>query len=434
MTDERRTTVPVWTLATGEASVPMPATGEAVTAERLAEWRGALAAMVEEPVLTLEVHPLPEKIDRRRGLPLDAASPLARQLTEFVTRSASTSLTTAKATASGGNLFTLVVPAKHARAFGQGLLRALPAKDGGQYSTLVDSTGKFVAHARYVPVQGAAAAGAAGGAGATAGAVAAGGTALTVAAPLVLMAVAAGMAAHADRQRQLAIEHITDLLEQMRQDKLDDELSALNGCRAAVDKATAILLDQGDLGQSLGLDSSVSIIEIALSKAGLRLERWLKALDGLPPGEPVELAELTKAFPGVEKDGGVFHTHVALASLALSLARRVAVLQAVEHAQKNPGNPFENFLRALAADRQRFDDLESGIARVLVRLSHLELSRPGGIRPMFTQNEVDALLRASHRLHRLGRGVTLDPRPADVAIDIVREPDGSVIAFPAQPA
>src|SRR5690606_5802947 len=101
-----------------------------------------------------------------------------------------------------------------------------------------------------------------------------------------------------------------------------------------------------------------------LSKAGLRLERWLKALDGLPPGEPVELAKLTKAFPGVEKDGGVFHTHVALASLALSLARRVAVLQAVEHAQKNPGNPFENFLRALAADRQRFDDLESGIARV----------------------------------------------------------------------
>ena len=52
-----------------------------------------------------------------------------------------------------------------------------------------------------------------GGAGVAAGAVA-GGVALTVAAPLVLMAVAVGASAAADYQRQRAIEHITELLEQ----------------------------------------------------------------------------------------------------------------------------------------------------------------------------------------------------------------------------
>ncbi|MFF7334930.1 hypothetical protein [Streptomyces sp. NPDC008150] len=433
MTDDRRTTVPVWTLATADVRVPGLTMGESMTAERLAEMRGVLAVMADQPIVTLEAHPLSDKLDRDLGLPLDAASPLAQHLSQFITQTTRTSLTAARATASGETLFRMVVPAKVASQLGQGCVRSMTAKGGAGaiLSPLVDRSGKIVAGATFVPVGGAAAAGTAGGAAATAGAAAAGGTLLTVAAPLVLMAVAVGVSAHADQKRQQAVAHITELLEQLQEDALDKERSALSGCRAAVDKATSILLDQGRLGVSLGLDSAVHAIDTALSDVEMRLGRWRSALDALPVGQAVELATLTKAFPGFDDEGGTFRTHLELASLAVALKRRVVVLQAVEHAQSDPGNPFENFTRQLRSDQRWLDELESGIGSVLIRLSSLELARPGGRRPVFTNSEVERLLNASHRLHQLGRGVTPDGRPADVAIEIARDKDGSVTVFPA---
>ncbi|MFD7641800.1 hypothetical protein ACFV4P_14220 [Kitasatospora sp. NPDC059795] len=436
MSDDRRTTVPVWTLATGDVRVPGLAAGESMTAGRLAELRGVLAVLADEPIVTLEVHPLPDTVDRGRGIPLDAASPLAQQLSQFITQSARSSLTAARATASGENLYRMVVPAKVAAQLGQGIVRPMASKGaaGGIYGELVNSTGRIASKATFVPVGGAAAAGTVGGAGATAGAVAAGGTALTVAAPLVLMAVAVGVSAHADHKRRQAIEHITELLEQLQEEKLDDEHSELDGCRDAIDKATAVLLDQGKIGVSLGLDSAVHAINTALGKADRRLARWQSALDRLPAGKAVELGTLTKAFPGVDDHGGTFRTHLELASLAIALKRRLVVLQAVEQAQSDPGNPFENFTRALKRDQQRLDELESSIAGVLVRLSVVELARPNGLRPVFTAGEVDRLMSAAHRIHKLGDGVTVNSRTTDVAIEIARDKDGSVVVFPALPA
>ncbi|MFD4240443.1 hypothetical protein ACFWP3_02320 [Streptomyces sp. NPDC058525] len=436
MTDDRKTTVPVWTLATADVRVPGLTAGDSLTAERLAELRGVLAVLADEPIVTLEVHPLPDTIDRSRGIPLDAASPLAQHLSQFVTQSARSSLTVARATASGESLYRMVVPAKVAAQFGQGIVRPMVAKGaaGGIYGELVNATGRIASKARFVPVQGAAAAGTVGGAGATAGAAAAGGTALTVAAPLVLMAVAVGVSAHADRKRQQAIEQITRLLEQLQEEKLDDEHSELDGCRDAIDKATAVLLDQGKPGVSLGLDSAVHAINTALGKADRRLARWQSALDRLPEGKAVELGTVTKSFPGVDDQGGTFRTHLELASLAIALKRRVVVLQAVEHAQNDTGNPFESFTRALKRDQQRLDELELSIAGVLVRLSALELARPNGLLPVYTTGEVDRLMSAAHRIHMLGDGVTVYGRTADVAIEIARDKDGSVVVFPALPA
>lgn len=437
MTDDRKTTVPVWTLATADVRVPGLTAGESMTAERLTELRGVLAVLADEPIVTLEVHPLPHRIDRSRGIPLDAVSPLAQHLSQFVTQSARSSLTVARATASGECLYRMVVPAKVAAQFGQGIVRPMVSKgaDGGIYGALVNSTtGRIVSNTTFVPVGGAAAMGTVGGAGATAGAAAAGGTALTVAAPLVLMAVAVGVSAHADHKRRQAIEHITKLLEQLQEEKLDDEHSELDGCRDAIDKATAILLDQGRPGVSLGLDSAVHAINTALGRADRRLARWQSALDGLPEGEAVELGTLTKSFPGVDDHGGTFRTHLELASLAIALKRRVVVLQAVEHAQSDAGNPFENFTRQLKRDQQRLGEMESGIAGVLIRLSALELARPNGLRPVFTTGEVERLLSAAHRIHQLGDGVTADSRTTDVAIEIARDKDGSVVVFPALPA
>ncbi|MET9892323.1 hypothetical protein ABZZ47_19260 [Streptomyces sp. NPDC006465] len=435
MTDDRKAIVPVWTLATGDVRVPALAGDEPMTAERLAELRSALACLADEPIATLEIHPLPDKLDRGRGIPLDAASPLAQHLSQLITQSARSSSAAATATAAGEGLYRMVVPAKVAAQLGQGIVRPMASKAaaGGIHSALVNSTG-IAAQATFVPVGKAAAAGAVGGAGATAGVAVAGSAALTVAAPLVLMAVAVGVSAHADHKRQQAVEHITELLEQLLDEKLDDERSELDGCRDAIDKATAILLDQGKLGVSLGLDSAVHAISKALAAAGRRLVQWQSALDKLPDGKAVEIGTLTKSFPGVDDHGGTFRTHLELAALALALKRRVIVLQAVEHAQSDSGNVFENFVRALKADQQRLDDMESGIAGVLERLSALELARPQGLRPVFTTGEVDRLMRAANRIHKLGDGVVANSRTTDVAIEIARDKDGSVIVFPALPA
>ncbi|KPI05064.1 hypothetical protein OK006_6823 [Actinobacteria bacterium OK006] len=435
MTEARKALVPVWTLATGDVRVPALAGDEPMTAERLAELRGVLAALADAPIATLEVHPLPDKCDRSRGITLDAASPLAQHLSQFIAQSTRSSLTAARATATGENLYRMVVPAKVAAQLGQGVICSMAAKGtaGGIRGPLVTSTGRIAAGATFVPVGKAAAAGAAGGAGATAGVAAAGSAALTVAAPLVLMAVAVGVSAHADNKRQQAIEHITELLEQLHEQKLEEEHSALDGCRDAIDKATAILLDQGKLGVSLGLDSAVHAINTALGAADRRLARWQTALEKLPDDKPVEIGTLAKSFPGVDEHGGTFRAHLELAALAIALKRRVVVLQAVEHAQGDPDNLFENFSRALRRDQQRLDELESSIAGVLVRLSALELARPNGLMPVFTTGEVDRLMGAAHRIHKLGDGAMVNSRTTDVAIEIARDKDGSVVVFPALP-
>ncbi|OKK22343.1 hypothetical protein AMK16_04105 [Streptomyces sp. CB00455] len=435
MIDYRKTIVPVWTLATGDVRVSAFGGDEPMTAERLAELRGVLACLADQPIATLEVHPLPDELDRSRGIPLDAVSPLAQHLSQLITQSARSSPVAAKATAAGEGLYRMVVPAKVAAQFGQGIVRPMAAKgaDGGIHSALMNATG-IAAQAKFIPVGTAAAAGAVGGAGATAGVAVAGSAALTVAAPLVLMAVAVGVSANADSKRQQAIEHITELLEQLHEDKLDEEHSELDGCRDAIDKATAILLDQGKLGISLGLDSAVHAINTALGAADRRLARWQRALDKLPDGKAVDIDTLTKSFPGVDDHGGRFRAHLELAALALALKRRVVVLQAVEHAQSDPDNLFENFARALKADQQRLDKLESGIASVLIRLSALELARPNGLRPVFTTGEVDRLMRVAHRIHRLGDDVVVNNPATDVAIEMARDKDGSVVVFPALPA
>ncbi|MFZ3473616.1 hypothetical protein ACODT3_08145 [Streptomyces sp. 4.24] len=435
MTDDRGAIIPVWTLATGDVRVPALAGDEPMTAERLAELRSVLAGLANEPIATLEAHPLPDKLDRGRGIPLDAASPLAEHLAKLIKQSARGSSVPATAAAAGEGLYRMVVPAKVVAQLGQGVVRPMASKvaAGGIHGALVNSTG-IAAQATFVPVGKAAAAGAVGGAGATAGIATAGSVALTVAAPLVLMAIAVGVSAHADHKRQMAVERITELLEQLHEEKLADERNELDGCRDAIGKATAVLLDQGKLGASLGLDSAVHAISKALAATDRRLAKWQGALDKLPDGEPVEIGTLNESFAGIDDHGGTFRVHLELAALAIALKRRVIVLQAVEHAQSDVGNLFANFTRALKADHQRLATLESGIAGVLERLSSLELSRASSFLPVMHVGDVDRLLRAANGLHKLGEGVVVDSPTTDVAIEIARNKDGSLTVFPALPA
>ncbi|MBG6104919.1 hypothetical protein IW249_005333 [Micromonospora vinacea] len=437
MTTDNRAPVPVWTLATDAVSLPNVLGDEGMTPARLEELRTVLATLADSPIATLEAHPIATKRDRNGGIPLHATSPLAQHLSHLVTQTAKSAPPTLNVAATGDVLYRMVVPAKVAAQFGKGLVRPMAAKAsaGGIHSALLNSTG-IAAQATFVPVAGkAAVAGAATGSAATAGVAAASAGALTVAAPLVLMAVAVGVSAYADHQRQEAIERITDLLEELHEDNLEKERSALDGCRDAIDKATSVLLDQGRIGLSLGLDSSSYAINTAIEGAKRRLTKWQDALAALPDG-PVEVGTLTKPFPGINEDGGAFRAHLELARLAVALKRRVLVLQAVEHAQLvGTDNPFQSFIGSLRDDERRVDELESGINSVLLRLSTMELKRPGGFRSiMFTQGEVDDLLKAAYRLRALGDGLSVGHHRADVAIEIERSSDGSLVVFPAAAA
>ncbi|WP_396908634.1 hypothetical protein [Mycolicibacterium sp.] len=427
MTNNDNNVVPVWTLATRDVSVPAILDGEAMTPARLTELRTVLAALADAPIATLEAHPAPKDLDRSRGLHLDSASPLAMHLSQLVSKTSSAAPAAGVAAAGGEVLYRMVVPAKVAAQVGSGLVKPMASKAvaGGVHSALRGSS-KIAAQATFVPVAGKAAA-----AGAAGGAAAAGTAALTIAAPLVLMAVAVGVSAHADHKRQQAIENITTLLEQLHDDALQRERSALNGCRDAIDKATAILLDQGKIGVTLGLDSAVYAISTALAEAEERLKKWQRAITEVAD-RPVEIAKLRTTFDGIDEETGKFRAHLELAELAIALKKRVIVLQAVEHSQLDPSNPFEAFVGALKRDQQRVTELESGIAAVLQGLATLKLDRSHGVRDVvFSRGEVDQLLRTSYRLRELGAGVAAIDDKSDVAIEIVRDNDGSVVVLPA---
>lgn len=435
MSDEAGTIVPVWTLSTTQgATVPAFADEGALSSARLSELRSALVAFASAPLVTLEAHPLPAERERSSGLPLDAMSPLAQELSRLVTNSSKVPAVTQVAQSSEV-LYRMHVPAKVASQFGKGLVKPMASKavDGGIYGDLVASTGKNVVRAKaaFVPVE-AASAGAKGTVvGAAAGAAAAGG-ALTVAAPLVLMAVAVGASAYADQQRQKAIENITELLEKLHVDKLEAERSALDGCRDAIDKATTLLLDRGKIGASLGLDSAVHAISSATQRAELRVKKWEAALDAFV-GNQVDVAELEVAFPGVTNDGGEFRAHLELASLAIALKRRVVVLQGVEAAQSDEDNPFENFVRSLRDDQQRIADLEGRVVNVLRRLSALELRSPKRlIDKVMTRKQVDSLLDTSYRLRALAPAHSATSPSADVVIEIEKHGDGTLLVLPAR--
>jgi hypothetical protein len=436
MTDSGKATVPVWTLTTsGTARIPaLLERSETISAKRLSELRSALATFADSPLVTLEAHPMPKQLDRTAGIPLDAVSPLAQHLSNLVTRTAQAAPAVNNVVVPQGEaLFKMVVPAKLAADMGKGLVKPMIAKgmNGAIRGSLVGPKG-IVGQAAFTPVVAeAATAGALGGAAGTAGVAAAGAGILTVAAPLVLMAVAVGVSAYADNQRQQAIENVTELLEKLHSDKLDAERAELNGCQDAIDKATSILLDHGRVGVALGLDSAVHEIDTAAARARDRLKRWQASLDALPDGT-VSLDQLTSAFPGVAGDGGEFRTHLELAALAIALKRRVIVLQAVDQSQSDTTNPFENFVKSLKRDQSRVDDLEAGIASVLTQLSAMHLRAPARLRQtLMPRADVDELMRASYRLRDLADDVDQIGATPDVVIQIARHEDGSLLVLPA---
>ncbi|KXT57892.1 hypothetical protein Y710_04745 [Gordonia sp. QH-12] len=410
MTIETGNVVPIWTLTTDDVNVPV-ALDKAMTAGRLAELRSVLAVLAESPVTTLEVRPRPEALDTSHGMKFGSASPIAQQLATFAVN---TPKATARVASSGETLYRMVVPARVASQVSGNILKPMTssAAAGGVHSALVGSKG-ISAQATFVPVTAGAAAGA-----------------MAIATPLVLLAVAAGASVYAEQQRKAAIEKITLLLEKLHQDRLDDERNQLDGCRNSIDKATAVLLDNGNIGATIALGPAVYAIDTAIAAAERRVKRWRTALDRLP-ADKVELPVLAAAIEGIDSADSEFYAHLELADLAIALKRRVVVLQAVEHAQQDEGNEFKNFAEALKLDTQNLEALISELDFVRLRLSSLEIDRSHGLADFtFGSSSVDKLLHTTYRLRKLGDQVSRPGLQNDVAIDILRREDGSVTVLP----
>src|SRR3954454_8236236 len=183
MSDTDAPVVPIWTLSTSEATTVVPAMADqgTLTPERLTELRSALATFSSAPLVTLEAHPLAKTRDRSAGLPLDALSPLAQELSRLVAANAKSVPAVARVAESGEVLYKLVVPAKVAAQVGKGLVKPMKSKAvaDGVHGSLVGAKG-IVANASFVPVPSATAGAATG----TAVGTVAAASMMTVAAPL----------------------------------------------------------------------------------------------------------------------------------------------------------------------------------------------------------------------------------------------------------
>ncbi|MEU7960773.1 hypothetical protein [Micromonospora humida] len=436
MTDDLQ--VPVWTLATEPERIPpaaqLPGDFEGMTPERLSGLRQALAAFLDTPLVTVEAYPLPAGVQLRGGRLLDAASPLAVELRNLLKAPMNTSTRIAGAGSSTETLYRMVVPRTVAAQLGEGLVRSMPSKAavGGIYSGILGKAG-IVKNATFVPVVDAPRSNATGVMSGTARAVTAAGI-VTAAASFVLLAVATAASLYAEEQRRKAMARVTELLEELTADSLDAERDRLNGATTAVERATALLLDKGEAGHSLGLDAAVHTVDTAIAAASRRATTWRTRLAAFP-AEGVEIADLLKAFPGIDQPNGAFRIELRLASLAIATKRRVAVLQAVEHAQKSPELNFHRFTAMLRDEQRGVDELQGELRALLVDLAELRLRAPTRSFKdrLLTQGEVNTLLAWPGRLRQLAgeESVAASELP-DVEIGLIQRADGKVLVLPAE--
>ena len=428
--------VPVWTIAADgdklDRAMPIPIDTKGLTPERLSQLREALSSFLDTPLVTIEAYRLPASAKPSGGRLLDASTPLATHLADLVRRSAASLSDAGAAGSAGETLYRMVIPGKLAAQMGNGLVRLMPsaAASGGIHGGILGKLG-IVGQATFTPVVAADAAigvGAVGGAGVAAGTVAA----ITVAAPLVLLAMATAATIYAEEQRRKAIERVTQLLKELHQKDLDKERDALTGCTGAIEKATTVLLDEGVIGQSLGLDSAVNVIDTAIVTAARRAATWRMDLESLS-NDVVEIKDLEKTFPGIGDQNGEFRAHLRLAALALAMKRRVVVLQAVEHAQRAPDKTFPRFTSMMQREHVHLDALESELATLLLDISHLRLRSPSRrVDKFMTRGEVNDLLRWPGRLRELAEQESSEVSVAapNVEIGLIRQLDGRIRVLP----
>lgn len=210
------------------------------------------------------------------------------------------------------------------------------------------------------------------------------------------------------------------------------------GCHDAIETATALILDGAEIGHSIGFDSAVGDINTAVAAARDRLGGWSRALEVVQRTREgrVEIQRIIEVLPGIDQPGGgEFRAHLELAALAIALKRRVIILQALEHAQLNPDNPFARFTQRMRRAGASVDELEDGIRTLLVNVASLDVTAPARWQDqLFKRGDVDEYLRAMHTVQALAAAVDRVQDRSDVAIELIRDNDGKLTVLPAIPA
>jgi hypothetical protein len=413
--------LPFWILGSGPGE-PLPVDvrlkAEGLTADKLRQLRSALAAFADDPPVTLERYELPAGTVTG-GHAVAQGAPILKHLAAIVGPKAAV---TTRTSAGGETLYRMVVDQSVAGQLAQGLARPMEAGGGGIYSAVLGKGG-IVANARFVPA--AAAEGGGVGLAAAGGGAAIGlGGAVVAAAPFVILAVAAASAIYTEEQRRRALERIESSLKELLKNDLDQEMAAINGAMPALAKATSLLVDDGRLGASLGIDSAAYAIDTAIERARNRTQRWLQDVSRLSQGTTVD--QIEKSFPGVKDGDGRFVAELRMAGLAVAAKRRIMVLQAVEHAQINQGLSLKRFLAEIEREATALDELEASLIDLLTKLSELPIRVGSGIRGrILLAHDADELLKWPERLRDLRRREA--PRvnsPGHIEIGIVLGTDG----------
>jgi hypothetical protein len=400
--------LPFWILGSGPedpeeplaVDVRVKAEAEGLTAEKVQQLRSALAAFADDPPVTLERYELPAGTVTG-GHVVAQGAPILRYLAQAVGPKAAAATGTSAAigiSAGGETLYRMVVDQRIAGQLAHGLARPMEAADGGIFGDILGKTG-IIAKARFVPA--AAEGGGAGLAAAGGGAAIGLGGAVVAAAPFVILAVAAASEIYAEEQRRRALERIESSLKELLANDLDQEMAAINGAMPALAKATSLLVDEGRLGASLGIDSAAYAIDTAIERARQRTQRWLQDVSRLSQRATVD--QIEKSFPGVKDGDGRFVAELRMAGLAIAAKRRIMVLQAVEHAQLNQGLSLKRFLAEIDREATALNELEANLIDLLTQLSELPIRAGGGIfdRLHLSADAADELLKWPERLRDL---------------------------------
>lgn len=432
--------VPVWALAAeaprSDLDVAHWLDGGPVSADRLAQLRDGLVSILDTSLVTLEAYPLPGGGQSQSGFLVDAANPLAQF---FAGLAKSSSVPSPSASGSAETLYRMVIPSKVAAEMGSGLVRSMPssAVAGGIHSGILGKAG-LVGNATFVPATiggsaGVAASSAAAGGG-TAAAVGGTAGAIAVAGLMIVLAIATAASIYAEDQRRQAMDRVTDLLGRVVRAELESERDRLMGATRAIEKATAVLLDDGKIGHSLGLDTAINTIDTALATAARRASMWRDSVDKFLL-DGAEVKNLKKAFPGIDEIDGEFRVRLRLAGLTIALKRRVAVLQAVEHAQDAPKVKFVRFTNALRQEQRAIDDLEILLSGILGDLSALRILPPSRkVDQVLTRGEVNKLLAWPGRLRELAmeESPALRGASGELELGFIQQANGDLRALPLQ--
>ena len=169
-------------------------------------------------------------------------------------------------------------------------------------------------------------------------------------------------------------------------------------------------------------------MDTSVEAAVRRVDEWQRKLDSFGDSG-VSIKNLKAAYPGIDEHAGEFRSYLRLAAFAIAAKRRVAVLQAVEHAQKEPALTFTRFASVLRAEQETVDKLEHELTTLLTCLMRIQIRPPEGLLDkVLTRNEVRQLLKWPGRLRELAESEMPAESQASKALEIsmIRQPDGNL--------